>query len=155
MFTPFSLFYHKKGYKRICFLHILFFKHALVSRDKRQILGYDVAFDKSRDRIQNLVDNSPKAKYYYSDSYSAYSEICYYGKHTSLKNKSQTYTVEGVNSDFRHYIAPLRRKSKCFFRSILTAKAVCDIFVYAFNKFALAKSLYPSLKSSFSLSNFI
>ena len=39
----------------------MFFKHALVSRDKRQILGYDAAFDKNRDRIQNLVDNSPKA----------------------------------------------------------------------------------------------
>ena len=72
----------------------------LVSRDKRQIVGYDIAFDKSRKRIQNLVDSSPKAYRYYSDSdpYSAYSEIIYDGLHTSLKNKSQTYTVGGVNS---------------------------------------------------------
>jgi len=28
----------------------------LVSRDKRQIVGYDIAFDKSRERIQQLVD---------------------------------------------------------------------------------------------------
>ena len=64
--------------------------------------------------------------------------------HTSLKNKSQTYTVEGVNSDLRHYIPPLHRKSKCFFRSIETAKAVFKIFIFAFNKFALAKFLHPS-----------
>ena len=127
----------------------------LVNREKRQIVGYDIAFDKSRERIQKLVDSSPKADYYYSDAYSAYSEICYYGTHTALKNKSQTYTVEGVNSDLRHYIPPLRRKSKCFFRSIETARAVFKIFVFAFNKFALAKFFHPSLKSSFSLSYFL
>ena len=126
-----------------------------VNREKRQIVGYDIAFDKSRERIQKLVDSSPKAEYYYSDAYSAYSEICYYGTYSALKNKSQTYTVEGVNSDLRHYIPPLRRKSKCFFRSIETAKAVFKIFVFAFNKFALAKFLHLSLKSSFSLSYFL
>ena len=90
----------------------------LISRDKRQILGYDIAFDRSKERIQKLVDNSSKASKYYSDAYHAYAEVGYEGVHTSLKNKSQTYTVEGVNSDLRQYIPPLRRKSKCFFRSI-------------------------------------
>lgn len=127
----------------------------LVSRDRRQIVGYDIAFDKNKERIQQLVDNFPKARHYYSDAYSAYEEICYHGTHTSLKNKSQTYTVEGVNSDLRHYIPPLRRKSKCFFRSLETAKAVFKVFVYAFNNFALHKFLYPLLKSSSSLSFFI
>ena len=91
----------------------------LVNREKRQIVGYDIAFDKSRERIQKLVDSSPKADHYYSDAYSAYAEVCYGRIHTSLKNKSQTYTVEGVNSDLKHYISPLRRKSKCFFLSKL------------------------------------
>ena len=127
----------------------------LVSRDKRQIVGYDIAFDKSRERIQHLVDRAPKASKYYSDAYPAYSEICYEGSHLSLKNKSQTYTVEGVNSDFRHYIPALHRRSKCFFRSIETIKAVFKIFVFAFNRFALAKFSFPHLKSSFSLSSFI
>ena len=95
-----------------------------MSREKRQIVGYDISFDKSRERIQKLIDSSPKADHYYSDAYSAYSEICYEGMHTSLKNKSQTYTVEGVNSDLRHYIPALHRRSKCFFRSLDTMKAV-------------------------------
>ncbi len=69
----------------------------------------------------------------------------------SLKNKKRTYTVEGVNSDLRRYIAHLHRK---FFRSIDTTKAVFKIFFHAFNKFALAKFLYPSLKFAFSLSSF-
>lgn len=127
----------------------------LVSRDKRQIVGYDIAFDKSRERIQKLVDRSPKAFRYYSDAYPAYSEICYEGSHLSLKNKSQTYTVEGVNSDLRHYIPALHRRSKCFFRSLETMLAVFKIFVSAFNKFALAKFSFTHLKSSFSLSSFV
>ena len=127
----------------------------LVSRDKRQILGYDIAFDRSRERIQKLVDKSAKASKYYFDACSAYAEVCYESVHTSLKNKSQTYTVEGVNSDLRHYTLALHRRSKCFFRSIETMNAVFKIFVSAFNKFALAKFLYPHLKSSFALSYFI
>ncbi len=118
-------------------------------------MGYDIALDKSRDRIQRLVDNSVKAHQYYSDAYSVYSEICYEGTHKSLKNKSQTYTVEGVNSDLRYYIPALRRRSKCFFRSLETAKAVFAVFVNSFNRFALAKKNFPALKSSFYLSNFV
>ena len=122
-----------------------------MSRDKRQIVGYDIAFDKSRKRIQNLVDSSTKADRYYSDAYPVYSEILYDGLHTSLKNKSQTYTVEGVNSDLRHYIPAL----KCFFRSINTMKAVFKIFVYAFNNFASAKFISSNSKSRLFLSMFI
>ena len=132
-----------------------FYAITLVSRDTREIIGFDIAFDKSRERIQRLVDRSVKALQYYSDAYSAYAEVLYEGAHTSLKNKSQTYTVEGVNSDLRHYIPSLRRKSKCFFRSLETVKAVFKIFVNAFNLFARAKKNFPHLKSAFCLSSFI
>ena len=132
-----------------------FYAITLVSRDTREIVGFDIAFDKSRERIQRLVDRSVKAHQYYSDAYLAYAEVRYEGTHTSLKNKSQTYTVEGVNSDLRHYIPALHRRSKCFFRSLETAKAVFKIFVNAFNLFARAKKNFPQLKSVFCLSSFI
>ena len=38
-------------------------------QSKRQIVGYDIAFDKSRKKIQNLVDSSPRDSRYYSDAY--------------------------------------------------------------------------------------
>ena len=76
-----------------------FYAITLVSRDTREIVGFDIALDKSRKQTQLLVDRSVKARQYYSDAYSAYAEVRYEGAHTSLKNKSQTYTVEGVNSD--------------------------------------------------------
>ena len=127
----------------------------LVCRKTREIVGFDVALDKSLDRIQNLIDSSPKAKNYYSDSYFVYDMVSYFGKHDSLMNKSQTYTVEGVNSDLRKYIPALQRRSKCFFRSIDTAKNVLKVFVKAFNSFSLAKFNYPTLKSAYCLTQFI
>ena len=101
--------------------------------------------------------NLEKANKYYSDSYPpAYPEILYDGLHIALKNnRSQTYAVEGVNSDFWHYIPALKRKSKCFFRSINTMKAVFKIFVYAFNNFASAKFISSNSKSRLYLSMFI
>jgi insertion element IS1 protein InsB len=30
------------------------------------------------------------------------------------QSKAETYTVEGYNSLFRHYLARMRRKSKCY-----------------------------------------
>ena len=52
-----------------------------------QIVDYDIAFDKSQSQIQHLFDSSVKALQYYSDAYSVYSEVCYEGTNTSLKNK--------------------------------------------------------------------
>lgn len=36
-------------------------------------------------------------------------------KHT--QSKAETFTVEGYNSLFRHFLARLRRKSKCYSKS--------------------------------------
>ena len=41
----------------------------LVNRKTREIVGYDIARDRSLQRIQNLVDNSPKAELYFSDAF--------------------------------------------------------------------------------------
>jgi len=34
------------------------------------------------------------------------------------QSKAETYTVEGYNSLFRHFLARLRRKSKCYSKSM-------------------------------------
>jgi insertion element IS1 protein InsB len=33
------------------------------------------------------------------------------------QSKAETYTIEGYNSLFRHFLARLRRKSKCYSKS--------------------------------------
>ena len=113
----------------------------MVSREPRQIIGFDVTTEKASKYIQNIVDNAPDAEYYCTDGYSGYLDVTYPGKHIrNIHNKSDTFTVEGVNADLRHYIPILARKSRCFARSLDTLKAVVSVFVEAYNRFHLAVS---------------
>ena len=127
----------------------------IVARFGRKLIGFDIAWDKSTERLQNLVDNSPRAKQYHSDGYISYREIIYWGKFHHHFDKSETYTVEGVNADLRQYIPFLKRRSRCFLRSLETAKAALKIFMSAFNRFAQAKLVFPKYKNYFCLTQFI
>jgi insertion element IS1 protein InsB len=35
-----------------------------------------------------------------------------------VRSKAETFTVEGYNSIFRHFLARMRRKSKCYSKSM-------------------------------------
>ena len=87
----------------------------LVTRKPRQIVGFDVAYDKSEERIQKIVDSSIKAKHYYSYANPSYQDVSYFGEHFYFRDKSHTFTVEGINSDIRKYIAALQRRSNMLF----------------------------------------
>ena len=127
----------------------------LLDRYRRKIVGFDISFDKNPETIQKIIDFSPKAKQYYSDGYNGYFPLNYHGgKYKSLNNKSQTYNIESVNSDFRKYIPFLQRKSKCFSRSLETFKAVFKVFRYIYNKFSSIKRKFSNLKNIY-LINFI
>ncbi len=51
-----------------------------------------------------------------TDYWRAYAEFLPPKIHT--RSKAETYTVEGYNSIFRHFLARLRRKSKCYTKSL-------------------------------------
>jgi len=102
-------------------------------------VGHRVSERKDVETIQEIADTAPKAATYHSDGNPAYAETLYYGNHFAHYDKSETYTVEGVNSDLRHYIPGFARRSKCFYRKIETVIAVMAVFVRAFNLFALKK----------------
>ena len=51
-----------------------------------------------------------------SDYWKAYEDIVPPEKH--IQSKAETFTVEGYNSLFRHFLARMRRKSKCYSKSI-------------------------------------
>jgi IS1 family transposase len=113
----------------------------MVRREPRQIAGFDVAFDKSPQRIQRMVDNGSAGKKYCTDGYLGYIDVVYPGEHVrNIHDKSDTYTVEGVNADLRCYIPILARRSRCFARKIETLFAVAAVFVHAYNAFGAAKS---------------
>jgi IS1 family transposase len=115
----------------------------MVSREPRQIVGFRVAKDKSSKHIQAMVDTAPEAKTYCTDGYVGYVDVIYPGRHVrNMRNKDDTFTVEGVNADLRHYIPILARRSRCFARKIETLQAVLEVFVGAYNRFGAAKYKY-------------
>jgi len=113
---------------------------SMVSREPRQIVGHVVTREKHSKHIQKVVDSAPEAKHYCTDGYSGYLDVVFPGEHIrNVHDKSDTFTVEGVNADLRHYIPVLARRSRCFCRSLETLQAVVDVFVEAYNRFGLAK----------------
>ncbi|OAV67343.1 IS1 transposase [Bacteroidales bacterium Barb6] len=51
-----------------------------------------------------------------SDYWKPYESIIPQEKH--LQTKAETFTVEGYNSLFRHFLARMRRKSKCYSKKV-------------------------------------
>ncbi len=132
----------------------------MISRNPRLIVGFDVASDKSSERIQNNVDNSPEADFCYTDGYLGYIDVVYPGEHIrNVQDKKDTHNVESINADLRHYIPVLARKSICFARKIETLYDDVAVFIDAFNRFGLAKYKYRQRKKSgelpFSLVDFL
>ena len=66
------------------------------------------------------------------------------GTHTPMPDKSETYRVEGVNAELRHYLARLARRSRCFSRCLKALRVAIKVFVYAWNARQLYKQRFPS-----------
>jgi len=115
----------------------------MISREPRQITGYDVAHDKGAYRLQGIVDNAREALNYHTDGNVSYCDVIFPGKHNrNIRNKKDTHTIESINADLRHYIPGLARRSRCFYRSLETLQAVLEVFIDAYNKFGEAKLRY-------------
>ncbi len=93
--------------------------------------------------LQAVIDRAPPPTAYYSDAALFYRELSYWGAHTSMYNKSQTYSVEGVNADLRHYLARLGRRSRCFNRCTHALRRAVDLFVRCYNARQLRKRKHP------------
>ena len=113
----------------------------MVSREPRQIVSFDVQFDKSSYRLQGIVDNAAWAENYCTDGNLSYLDVVFPGKHIrNIRDKRDTHNVESINADLRHYIPVLARRSRCFCRKLETLQAVVEVFVDAYNKYGEAKS---------------
>ena len=90
----------------------------MVDRKTRCILGWAVVWVRTQEAIQQMVDQAPKAKWYYSDAFDAYQWLWYhFGRYEVSQGKADTYSVEADNAELRHYLARLARKSRCFLGS--------------------------------------
>ena len=99
--------------------------------------------ERSSANLQACLERAPQARQYYSDAFPAYKSL-YYGAPFELRDdKCETYSVEAVNADIRHYLKRLARKSRCFSRSVLALKQALQLFVFCYNRRQLKKRLYP------------
>jgi len=107
-----------------------------LSREPRQIVAFEVDETVKASIIQQMADSKPAFYRNYTDGARPYLDVNFGGHHCrNIRDKSNTFLIEGNNSDVRCYIAGLQRASRCFFREIETIKAVLWIFINAYNKF--------------------
>jgi len=116
-------------------------------------LSWDVVPERTTETMQACLEQAPQAKHYYSDAFPVYDTL-YYGAPYELRtDKQETYSVEAVNADLRHYLKRLARKSRCFSRRMRSLADNLRLFVYCYNQRQLAKRRFP--KYSFHLVDFI
>ena len=116
-----------------------------VERETYCIVSYKVVWERTWEAMQDVVDGAPATKSY-SDAFLPYSCLRYHGEHQMLPNKSQTYSVEGGNSVFRHYLGRLLRENRCINRCIHALRRAVDLFVFVWNQRQRHNRAYPKYK---------
>ncbi len=114
-----------------------------VDRFTHTIVGWAVCAERTLEILQSVIDSAPEAENYYTDGFLMYQDLSYWGNHTMLKDKSETYSVEGGNADIRHYLARLARSSRCFSRCYKALARAVEIFVYFYNERQIKKRRRP------------
>ena len=54
-------------------------------------------------------------------------------KEKHIQSKAETFTVEGYNSLFRHFLARMRRKSKCYSKSVKMLQYSMNLLMLRWN----------------------
>lgn len=104
--------------------------------------------------MQTIVDEAPKAKWYFSDALDVYASLWYhFGRYEISEGKTDTFSVEADNAELRHYLARLARSSRCFSRCPYALACAVRLFVYYFNQRQLHQRRYPNY--SFHLIDFV
>ena len=125
----------------------------MVDRATRCILSWDVVAERTSEAIQACLECAPQAKQYYSDAFPVYDTLYYGAPYEMRTDKQQTYAVEAVNADLRHYLKRLARRSRCFSRRLQSLIENLRLFVYCYNQRQLAKRQFP--KYPFHLVDFL
>jgi len=115
----------------------------IVDQATHCVLSWDIVYERSSENMQACLERAPQAKQYYSDVFPVYNTLYFGAPHEMRKDKNETYSVEAVNADLRHYLKCLARKSRCFSRRLEALHMNMRLFVYFYNQRQLMKRLYP------------
>ena len=124
-----------------------------MDRDTHCVLSWDVVPHRTTEVLQACLERAPQAKQYYSDAFPGYDTLYYGAPYEMRTDKQETYSVEAVNADLRHYLKRLARKSRCFSRRLQSLARNIQLFVFCYNQRQLMKHLYP--KYAFHLIDFL
>ena len=125
----------------------------IVDQDTRCVLSRDVVLERTSEALQACLERTPQAKQYYSDAFPAYDTLYYGAPYEMRTDKQETYSVEAVNADLRHFLKRFARKSRCFTRRMRSLVKNIQLFVYGYNHRQLVKRRFP--KYSFHLIDFV
>lgn len=115
-----------------------------MDRKTRCVVGWAVCYSRTEAVLQAVVDMGPQAQHYHSDALAGYQALVYApGQHTPHLDKSETYSVEGDNAEFRHYLARLARRSRCFSRCLAALQRAVRLFVWCWNQRQLWNHAHP------------
>ncbi len=109
-----------------------------ISRLSGLIVSHRVTWLRTIEEMQSFLDQvKTKATLtglVFTDGFEPYRHLDY-GKahHLVGKGKSQTFTVEGFHAGTRHYLARLRRKTRCVTRSVQALQKAIDLYVFCYN----------------------
>lgn len=93
--------------------------------------------------LYSLVSEAISLKVTDPDAFLPCWELCWWGEHKAMYDKSQAYSVEAVNADLRHYLARLEHRPRCFSRCLNALRHAVDPFVRCYNARQLRKRKYP------------
>lgn len=116
----------------------------IVERCSSRVVAWRLVRERSPEVVQTLIDQAPQARFYYSDLFAVYRSAIYTpGLYTPMPDKSETYRVEGVNAEFRHYLACMARRTRCFPRSLKRLALVLRLFIFAWNRRQAYRLRFP------------
>jgi IS1 family transposase len=100
--------------------------------------------ERNSENLQACLERDPHSSQYYRDAFPVYDTLYYGAPYELRQNKRETFAVEAVNADLRHYLTRLARKSRCFSRCFQALKSALLIFVFCYNQRQLMRRHYPS-----------
>ena len=106
--------------------------------------------------MQEVVDSLPPADAYCSDRSSIYPDLDWPegSVHVISKGKEETHTIESINSNLRHYLKRLARRTRCFSKCFKALARSVKLFAWYYNRrqrVILARNLTPYQRSCLSL----
>jgi IS1 family transposase len=92
--------------------------------------------ERSYSKMQAFVDKLPPALFYCTDGFSVYEELVWpeNSEHLISIQKEQTHTIESFNAQLRTYLGRLKRKSRCFSRSLEALNRSLRLMVWHYNR---------------------